>query len=178
MHWDKHYKGTPCQTDTITHLSCNCGGSDANSTFRQCLVTIRTSDQSFTALALFNTGAYTSFVSREVAKWVKQQLYEGTIAGVIRPRVSRHDIPTSSVGLAGAQLSSCPVTPAIDPRVAAVPPTSLRYVLLILVPPQLHDKDDIRHLSCNCGGTDINSTYRQCLVSVHPSTTFFTALMK
>ena len=36
-------------------------------------------------------------------------------------------------------------------------------------------KDVITHLSCNCGGTDINSTYRQCLVSTRPSTTFFTA---
>ena len=30
------------------------------------------------------------------------------------------------------------------------------------------------HLTCNCGGADINSTYRQCLVSMRNSTTYFT----
>ena len=35
-HFSKQDKGTPCRTDIITHLDCNCGGSDANSTYRQC----------------------------------------------------------------------------------------------------------------------------------------------
>ena len=30
--------GTPCLTSSITHLTCNCGGADVNSTYRQCLV--------------------------------------------------------------------------------------------------------------------------------------------
>ncbi len=61
-------KGTPC-----LHLTCNCGGADINSTYRQCLVSMRNSTVYFTALTLFDTGAYTSFVNREVAKWLEQQ---------------------------------------------------------------------------------------------------------
>ena len=54
-------------------MTCNCGGADINSTYRQCLVSMRNSTVYFTALTLFDTGAYTSFVNREVAKWLKQQ---------------------------------------------------------------------------------------------------------
>ena len=49
--------------------SCNCGESDINSSYRQCLVSMRSSTTYFTALTLFDTGAYTSFVNREVVKW-------------------------------------------------------------------------------------------------------------
>jgi hypothetical protein len=35
--------GTPCLTSSITHLTCNCGGADVNSTYRQCLVSMRDS---------------------------------------------------------------------------------------------------------------------------------------
>jgi hypothetical protein len=35
VHFDAKDKGTPCRTDVITHLSCNCGGTDINSTYRQ-----------------------------------------------------------------------------------------------------------------------------------------------
>jgi hypothetical protein len=42
-------------------LTCNCGGADINSTYRQCLVSMRNSTTYFTALTLFDTGAYTSF---------------------------------------------------------------------------------------------------------------------
>ena len=45
------------RTDIVTHLSCNCGGSDINSTYRQCLVSMSASTIYFTALTLFNTGA-------------------------------------------------------------------------------------------------------------------------
>ena len=83
VHFDK---GTPCRTDAVTHLACNCGGSDANSTYRQCLVSTNNSDQSFTALTLFDTGAYTSFVNREVAKWLERQRLGGEVGGV----TSRH----------------------------------------------------------------------------------------
>ena len=54
-------KGTQCLTDIVTHLSCNCGESDINSSYRQCLVSMRSSTTYFTALTLFDTGAYTSF---------------------------------------------------------------------------------------------------------------------
>ncbi len=67
---------------------------------------MRNSATFFTALTLFDTGAYTSFVNREVAKWLELQQHGGTLAGVHLARSSRHDVPTSEVGLAGTQLSS------------------------------------------------------------------------
>jgi hypothetical protein len=67
---------------------------------------MRNSTTYFTALTLFDTGAYTSFVNREVAKWLKLQQYGGTVAGAHLARSSRHDVPTSEVSLAGTQLSS------------------------------------------------------------------------
>ena len=79
-----HYgdTGTPCLTSSITHLTCNCGGADVNSTYRQCLVSMRNSTTYFNALTLFDTGAYTPFVNREVAKWLELQQHGG--------RLSRH----------------------------------------------------------------------------------------
>ncbi len=76
VQWDKD-KGTPCLTSCITHLTCNCGGADIDSTYRQCLVSMRNSTTYFTAVTLFDTGAYTSFVNREVAKWLEQQQHGG-----------------------------------------------------------------------------------------------------
>ena len=73
VHFDDRNKGMLCRTDIVTHLSCNCGESDINSTYRQCLVSLSTSSTYFTALTLFDTGAYTSFVNREVAKWLEQR---------------------------------------------------------------------------------------------------------
>jgi hypothetical protein len=67
---------------------------------------MRNSTVYFTALTLFDTGAYTSFVNREVAKWLEQQQHGGTVAGAHQVKSSRHDVPTSEVGLAGTQLSS------------------------------------------------------------------------
>jgi hypothetical protein len=58
------------------------------------------------ALTLFDTGAYTSFVNREVAKWLERQRLGDEMAGVTGLGSSRHDIPTSTVGLAGTQQSS------------------------------------------------------------------------
>jgi hypothetical protein len=58
--------GTYNRTDTITHLTCNCGSSDEDITYRQCLVSLHHTTTFFTALTLFDTGAYTSFVNREV----------------------------------------------------------------------------------------------------------------
>ena len=49
--WDKD-KGTPCLTSIITHLTCNCGEADINSTYRQCLVSMRNSTTYFLALTL------------------------------------------------------------------------------------------------------------------------------
>ena len=99
VHWDKQYRGRlPCCTDIITHLSCNCGGSDINGTYRQCLISIKPSTAYYTALTLF--------VNREIAKWLELQQTEDTKGGALGLRSSRHDIPTAEVGLAGIQLSS------------------------------------------------------------------------
>ena len=84
----------------------NCGGSDINSTYRQCLVSLSASSTFFTALTLFDTGAYTSFVNREVAKWLEQR-QEGYKEGFGLNRASsRHDIPTAVVSLAGTTMNS------------------------------------------------------------------------
>ena len=56
--------------------------------------------------SLFDTGAYTSFVKREVAKWLELQQHGGSVAGAHLAQSSRHDVPTSEVGLAGTQLSN------------------------------------------------------------------------
>ena len=62
---------------------------------------MRSSTTYFTALTLFDTGAYTSFVNREVAKWLEAQQ-----DGEPSHKISRHDTPTATVGLAGTVLSS------------------------------------------------------------------------
>ena len=62
--------------------------------------------QLYHVLHCVDTGAYTSFVNREVAKWLEQQQHGGTVAGAHQVKSSRHDVPTSEVGLAGTQLSS------------------------------------------------------------------------
>jgi hypothetical protein len=53
----------------------------------------------FTALKLFDTGAYTS-------KWLEQLQPGGTVTGAHHVKSSRNDVPTSEVGLASTQLSS------------------------------------------------------------------------
>ena len=70
------------------------------------MVSIQPSTTFFTALTLFDTGAFTSFVNREVAKWLEQRQREGTSAMAFSAHSSKFDIPTASVGLAGTQLSS------------------------------------------------------------------------
>ena len=64
---------------------------------------MRNSTTYCTALTLSDTGAYTWFVNREVAKWLELQQHGGTVAGAHHTRSSRHDVPTSEVG---TQLSS------------------------------------------------------------------------
>jgi hypothetical protein len=85
VHFDTKDKGTPCRTD----MSCNCGGTDINFAYRQCLVSIRPSNTFFTALTLFDTGAYTLFVNREVAKWLEQRQREYTTTTTSHPALTR-----------------------------------------------------------------------------------------
>ena len=63
---------------------------------------MRNSTTYFTALTLFDTGAYTSFVNREEAKWLEQQQHGGTVVGAHLARSSRHDVPTSSSSIYGS----------------------------------------------------------------------------
>jgi hypothetical protein len=97
VHFDKSiYQGNGIgRTDIITHLSCNCGESDTHSSYRQCLVSIRASTTYFMALTLLDTGAYTSFVNREVAKWLERQRdNDRTDADYTSSRkISRHATP-------------------------------------------------------------------------------------
>jgi hypothetical protein len=70
------------------------------------LVSTRPSTTYFTALTLFDTGAYTSFVNREVAKWLEQRRRGDPLEAGFSAHSSKFDIPTASVGLAGTQLTS------------------------------------------------------------------------
>ena len=90
VYFDKD-KGTPCLTSIITHLR-----ADINSIHAQL----------YHLLHCVDTGAYTSFVNREVAKWLELRQHGGTVAGAHHARSSRHDVPTFEVDLAGVQLSS------------------------------------------------------------------------
>jgi hypothetical protein len=99
------YTSTPKTKVRLVGRS-NCGGTDINSTYRQCLVSTRPSTTFFTSPNLFDTAAYTSFVNREVVKWLEPRQREGTSETVFSAHSSKFDIPTASVGLAGTQLSS------------------------------------------------------------------------
>ena len=99
VHFDTKDKGTPCRTDVITHLSCNCGGTDINSTYHQWLVSTRPPTTFFTALTFFDNRAPPLLFNREVAKWLEQRQREGTSETVFSAHSSKFDIPTASVGL-------------------------------------------------------------------------------
>ena len=49
---------------TMIHPSCNCDDTDVDTTYRS---------PSFSAAILFDTGAHTSFVNREVGAWIELQ---------------------------------------------------------------------------------------------------------
>ena len=59
--------GTSQLSTTTTHPSCNCDDTDVDTTYRMC------NSPSFSAATLFDTGAHTSFVNREVATWIELQ---------------------------------------------------------------------------------------------------------
>jgi len=100
------HPGTDKRTTTITHLTCNCGTTQTDTTYRQCLVSLRRSTTYYTALTLFDTGAYTSFVNREVARWLEQQEDKRDGGQSTRRRRSRFDTPTAVIGLAGTEHTS------------------------------------------------------------------------
>ena len=75
VHWDKE-QNMLCLTSVSTH----CGKADFKSTYRQSLVSMLNSSTYFAALTLLDTDAYSSFVNRDVAKWLEQRHHEGTVA--------------------------------------------------------------------------------------------------
>jgi len=95
--------GTNNRTTTITHLACNRGTTQTDTTYHQCLVSLRRSITYYTALTLFDTGAYTSFVNREVARLLEQQENIKDGGQSTRRRLSRFDTPTAVIGLAGTE---------------------------------------------------------------------------
>ena len=58
---------------TQTHGTCACNDADVDTTFRMCCITVGNSP-SYHAATLFVTGALTSFVNRELAAWIEQQV--------------------------------------------------------------------------------------------------------
>ena len=70
------------------------------------MVSLSASLTYFTALTLFDTGADTSFVNREVVKWFEQRPERDKVGHGRNWASSRHDIPTAVVGLAGTTMNS------------------------------------------------------------------------
>ena len=82
----------------MTHPSCNCDDTDIDTTFCMCCITLGDSP-SFSAAILFDTGAHTSFVNREVAAWIELQA-KGVKEYAQRKRLSP-ETEATSVLLAG-----------------------------------------------------------------------------
>jgi len=79
--------------------TCYCETTQTDITYRQCVVSLRRSATYYTALTLFDTGAYTSFVNRKVARWLEQQEDIKDGGQPTRRRSSRFDTPTEIIGL-------------------------------------------------------------------------------
>ena len=76
---------------------------DIDTTYRMCCVTVGNSP-SYSAATLFDTGAHTSFINREVAAWIVQQSKTGD--GVMQGKRKAPAMLATSVSLAGTALSS------------------------------------------------------------------------
>ena len=86
---------------SLAHISCDCDAQDT--TYRMCCVTVGNSP-SYCAATLFDTGAHTSFVNREVAAWIIQQSKTGD--GVTQGKRKAPAMLATSVSLAGTAVSS------------------------------------------------------------------------
>ena len=76
----KDIKGIQPTMISLPHISCDCDAQDIYTTYRMCCVTVDDSP-SYSASTLFDTGAHTSFVNREVAAWIVQQSKTVSLAG-------------------------------------------------------------------------------------------------
>ena len=91
----KDTKGIQPTMTSLAHISCDCNAQDIDTTYRMCCVTVGNSP-SYSAATLFDTGAHTSFVNREVAAWIVQQFM--TCDGVTQGKRKAHsDIFATSV---------------------------------------------------------------------------------
>ena len=62
-------RGGTIQLSTTLHQpACSCNDSDVDTTYRMCCITVGNS-----TATLFDTGAHTSFVNREIAAWIELQ---------------------------------------------------------------------------------------------------------
>jgi hypothetical protein len=68
----KDTKGIQPTMISLAHISCDCDAQDIDTTYRMCCITVNDSP-SYSAATLFDTGAHTSFVNREVATWIVKQ---------------------------------------------------------------------------------------------------------
>ena len=91
------------QLAIMTHGACDCDDADIDITYRMCCISVNNGPP-FKASTLFDTGAYASFVKREVAAWIGQHAGRATWLGA-RKRERDGDSNTS-VSLAGTSLSS------------------------------------------------------------------------
>ena len=99
----KDTKGIQPTMTSLAHISCDCDAQDIDTTYRMCCVTVGNSP-SYSAATLFDTGAHTSFVNREVAAWIVQQ--SKTSDGVTQGKRKAPAMLATSVSLAGTALSS------------------------------------------------------------------------
>ncbi len=88
---------------TMTHPSCDCDDTDVDTTYRMCCSTVGNSP-SFSAATLFDTGAHTSFVNREVAAWIELQAKGDK--GYAKRRRLGPETAAASVSLAGTSHNS------------------------------------------------------------------------
>ena len=88
---------------TISNVKCDRDDADVDITYRMCCITVGTSP-SFKASTLFDTGANTSYVNREVAAWIEDQAGKGKQQGGRKRRWEA--ARNTTVSLAGTSMSS------------------------------------------------------------------------
>ena len=86
------------QLAIMTHEACDCDDADIDITYRMCCISVNNGPP-FKASTLFDTGAYASFVKREVAAWIGQHAGRATRLGARKRR--KDGDSNTSVSLAG-----------------------------------------------------------------------------
>jgi hypothetical protein len=96
-------RGTNQLSATLIQPTCSCDDTDVDTSYRMCCITVGDSP-SFSAATLFDTGAHTSFVNREIAEWIELQAKGDK--GYTQRRRSGPKTETTSVSLAGTPHTS------------------------------------------------------------------------